>query len=387
MVEQNVGKGPGVGEVVGGGVKGSVVLPVGLVGKGNGAFERAQGGGTPRSGGGKVAVGGGLGTGQGKGAWEVGKQRRGNEEGGGGVELRAPSARPKAKAAPLASGATHTGGAKQAWPGLEKPYMPPEKSRIELAGQLEALEQRAQELDAGDPRLVQAKERIQEVERALKDAGGRTPSKLYFSLLDGQKELGKRGKAIEVAREVLERAKAASARVLEEEANAEAWLRACIASEENCRARNAHLAFQAAIEATVGLDGYNELEQKLHYIGSCLAAKGMVHAEEAFMSVAWFVQKFAPQSYSKADDPILQELASSGSDATVLVGDDDEGVDWMALEAAGEHKAIRKEVLLPKAFETPIATKEAARLAKPVGAQCALPAVLQNGKTLGGGGS
>ena len=293
--------------------------------------------GTRRKGVGKFGVGGGTGPMHAVGTGRGGEARLENESRGSVVGTRAPGARPKARPAPLATNSGAPGEKNQGWPVLEQPYKPPEKSRVVLAEQLEALEQRAQEFKDGDPRIEKARERIQEVQNTLKDAGGRTANKLYFSLLEGHKEVGKRGKMVQDAKDLLEKAKMASAAALEEEAKAEAWVQACAAREENCRYRNAHLAFQVAVEATVGIDGYQELEQKVHYLGATLAAGNQSHAREAFEGVAWFVSRFAPQTYSKADDPLLQELASSDPDETVQVGGGGEG----RLDGAGGCRGAR----------------------------------------------
>ena len=74
----------------------------------------------------------------------------------------------------------------------------------------------------------------------------------------------------------------------------------------------------------------------------------------------------------------MQELASSDSDETVLMDPRDAGGKEMEAGDKLGKEPIRRQVLLPKAFDTPIATAEAGKLAKSVGAKCSLPAALWN---------
>ena len=188
----------------------------------------------------------------------------------------------------------------------------------------------------------------------------------------------KGGREKEAAREALERARRATAEVLEAEGKAEAWVRACATREENCRLRNAHLAFQLAVEATVGVEGYKELEEKLYYLHAKLATDKDAYAREAFGSIAWFVSKFAPQSYNKQEDPLLRDLASSDSDETALVGQGGGADGGAEVEKEIGKEGSRMQHDPPKAFDTPIAAAEATRLAKIVGGKSALPAAFGN---------
>lgn len=302
------------------------------------------------------------------------------EQGGVNTVPVVPATRPKAKAAPVAVATVQPEEESKAWPVEEEAYRPPERPRVYLAGQLDALEERAEQLREGDPRRIVAQKRIQEVQEALKDAGGKTLVKLHFTLLDGQKELSKRGKEREAAKEALEVARRTTAQVLEAEARAEALVRACAAKEENTRLRNAHLAFQLAVEATVGVEGYKELEEKLYYLGAKLAVDDDRYAREALESIAWFVGKFAPQTYSKDHDPYIKELASSDSDATVDVARCGARSGLGGVEAGVAHGATEApaQARPPMAFDTPIAAAEAARLAAKVEEGITLPAAFRS---------
>ena len=189
--------------------------------------------------------------------------------------------------------------------------------------------------------------------------------------MDGQKQLKSTGAKVEAAQAELQLRQKAAAKALEEEAKAEVELAALQAKQQNCRQRNAHLAFQVAVEATVGVEGFSELEASLSYLGVALQAAGLVHAEAAFMAVADFVRKFAPQNYNQELDPVLRELDSVASTATIDV--ENERVDWMEMEARGEAREI-VFASPPKAFETSIATLEAARLYQPMALEANLPA-------------
>ena len=315
--------------------------------------------------------------GEGKAALPVGgvkRQEEGGKAGGkGGVEAeaRAPfGAKPKAKASK--TGEVALPAEEKPWAEIPAPYIPPALNRVELVAREQALRERMEELASEDPRRELAGKRIEETGAAIKDAGGHSGRKLVWSFMDGQKQLKAAGAKIESAQAELHLRQAAAAKALEDEAKAEMDLAALKAKEHNCRQRNAHLAMQVAVEATIGVEGYGELEAQLSYVGVTLQAAGLVHAEAAFKAVAGFVRKFAPQQYNQAMDPVLRELDSAASTATIDV--ENERVDWMELEARGEAREIAR-ASTPKAFETSIATLEAARLCQTTAQDANLPAV------------
>ena len=211
----------------------------------------------------------------------------------------------------------------------------------------------------GHKKRALAAEKLQEARAALKDAGGRTSNKLHYSLWDGQKELARRGKETQAAAQELEQARRAAAEAVEAATQAEARVSACEAKQENCRLRNAHLAFEVAREATIGVHGYGELEEKMLFVEAALSEAGVQQVSAAFADIAWFIRRFEPQQYREDDDSVLRELESTESDETVEVGRG--GVEGGS--TAGDGGGATGEVVLPKAFDTGITVQEATRLA------------------------
>ena len=267
------------------------------------------------------------------------------------------AARPKSKpgAAAVAGGAKGAGE----MPSIQRPYQPPEKSRIVLAGHVQALEGRMEGMGEGHKKRALAAEKLQEARAALKDAGGRTCNKLHYSLWDGQKELARRGKETQAAAQELEQARRAAAEAVEAATQAEARVSACEAKQENCRLRNAHLAFEVAREATIGVHGYGELEEKMLFVEAALSEAGVHQVSAAFADIAWFIRRFEPQQYREDDESVLRKLESTESDETVEVGRG--GVEGGS--TAGDGGGATGEVVSPKAFDTGITVQAATRLA------------------------
>ena len=339
--EQKGGKGNG-GQREGDGAKGSVVgiLPVGRV-------EKQVRVGMDTGGAGSEARTGVL-TGKGPNTT---------------LPTMPPGARPKAAPTPPSEQKEKPQAAQDEWPSLPSRYVPPTLSRVEATGRLEALEAREGELAECDPRKEKVAEKIRDAKQMVKEAGGRTRHKLHFNILDGDKELEKRERAVEEARDALGAAHETTVAAVEHERKMEAELEARLREVDNCKARNCHWVFQAAMEAAMGLGGYNELAASTQYVGATLAANGAVHAERAYEQISAFVRKFAPQHYERQNDPVLAELESADTEsiATVCVGQG--AMDWREAEAQGEAGAIAQEGLLPKAFETAIVAQEVARTA------------------------
>ena len=360
-------QGEEAGEVSGGGVPGGGkgrAEKGGNAGKGEGQ--------TPRQAGLRGAEGPTAGCGQGGGKGNNAKG--GKQSGKDNVEGAEPppGARPKAAAARPGAKGTPTG--ESSWAVVPPPYAHPDVNRIELVGREQALQQRIQELPSEDPRRAIAEKRIGEVAEEIKRAGGFTGQKLVWSFVDGQKQVRAVAAKIEDAEALLQQKQQAAAKALEDEAKAEVEVEALRAKERNCRQRNAHLAMQVAVEATVGVDGFGELEAHLCFLGSALAGAGLVQAEQSYMAVADFVRKFAPQHYAKELDPVVRELDSAAS--TITIDLENERVDWIEQEARGEARHVSVGPV-PRAFETSIATVEAARLTQAGELQQSLPAVCE----------
>ena len=313
-------------------------------------------------------------AGVGHGRIKGGNAREDNPEGKEEVEgvEAPPGARPKAAAAKPGGKGVRPG--ESAWAVVPPPYAHPEVSRVGLVAREKALQERKQQLPDEDPRRTIAEKRIEEVGAEIKRAGGFTAQKLVWSFVDGQKQIRAVGARIEDARTELQLRQQAAAKALEDEAKAEVELEALKAKEKNCRQRNAHLAMQVAVEATVGVDGFDELEAHLCFLGSALVAAGLVQAEQSFMAVANFVRKFAPRHYAKEMDPVVRELDSAAS--TITIDLENEAGDWIEQEALGEARQVPAGAT-PRAFETSIATLEAARLTQAGEVQQMLPAVCE----------
>ena len=80
--------------------------------------------------------------------------------------------------------------------------------------------------------------------------------------------------------------------------------------------------FQVAAEASEGVDGFGRLVGSVELLGHGLAQAGMREYEGAWNHVAEFIKWFRPQHYDAKEDPLLVDLRSVGSTATLLVGQD-----------------------------------------------------------------
>ena len=326
-----LGKGGAVG---GGDFRGSgpPALPVGYLGKGvqgRGDTEGPRQVQAQKGSSGANAKGGQGEGGEKKGARQAGAggskgAAQPEEEGKGRDGLAHPPAtRSKAKARPKGGDAPDTpqeeqGKIDEPWPEEVQPYVPPPMSRAMLDERYKALLQKREGLRQEDPRLEKTQERIEQTKQWLKDLGGRDANRVPFAMLDGRKELERCQERLRSAREELAEAKAEAARVLTREARAEASVRAWQARCENCKSKNAHLGFQAAVEACAGIEGYEELAQNAMFVEAALAAGGMQEAAQAYQQVSWFISQFGPKVYNKKEDPLLQDLSSVESGATTI---------------------------------------------------------------------
>ena len=267
-----------------------------------------------------------------------------------------PATQAKAKAGkPVRKAAQEPEEGAEAWPTVPPPWRPPPLSRADLAGRLEALESRAKELPPGDPRIEKAQARIAETEMWVKAAGGRSPNKLPFSMVDCKKEMERSTRGEQEAEKELEEAKRREVEAHVEVERAEASLRAWRARKENARAKKAHVGFQIAIEAAAGMGGYDELVDKVNFVAWSLVKAGLAEAKQAQDHIAWFISQFRKAEYAKEHDPYWQELASSAA-STVRVG----GGEEQEGDMEQDEPRINTQ---PKAFETAISTAMVGRMA------------------------
>ena len=336
-----------------------------LRGKGNDGGDRTEQGGGPGGKGGKRP------------AVTPGPQQRREhpqeeEEAGEFAEQEktegtVPAARPKAKARPAQKGAKVATEVEEEWPEEPSPYQPPPLQRAQLAGRAEALERRASQLAADDPRREKAQERMHETEKWLKEMGGRKGEKVPFVMLDGKRMEERCKKGVEKARGELAEARHATARALEAEGRAEAELRAWEARLENAKNKNAHVRMQSAVDGLAGLEGFGDLVQSFSVLGALAATNGSEVALQAGRHVERFILQFQQAAYNEDYDPYLQDLASAvHSEATTIeIGTTSrqerrkEGEEGEA-EEEGPHKRAR----LPLAFDTAITAEFATRLAQ-----------------------
>ena len=159
------------------------------------------------------------------------------------------------------------------------------ESRLYLA----AMEEREAELEEGDPRKAKLQLRLEKVKAKVKKAGGRTFQRLIYSILGANKSIDTRARAIVEAESELEEAKKRAEKAKEEEEEAAEKVQRCTAQHEGEKLRHASLAFEAAIEASVGIDGYEELERAVADVGEVLGSVGAIQVEGQFATIAGFV--------------------------------------------------------------------------------------------------
>ena len=228
--------------------------------------------------------------------------------------------------------------------GTEMPqaYSPPPLPRHLLASRVGELERRLVELqqNPGDPRIEVAQRSLESARAMLREAGGPTERRLTFSTLDADDKIRRAEVQLAKDEEELLQANRNVAKVLEQQAKNEAKVLASRQLLKNAKARHAHLAFQIAVEAGRNASGYDELVTALSQVEAHVLASGGEGLGEAQGRVSRFVRMFKLAEYNKDDDPVLQEVASvgsQGSNATLLVGG------WLEEESAAEARAVQQE--------------------------------------------
>ena len=247
------------------------------------------------------------------------------------------------------------------------PFVPPELPRDVLVAREQALLRRIGDLEEKnpeDPRLEVARVALGTARKEVRCAGGHTPQKICFSLLETNKQIAKckeeivRGESrIQAAKEKV--AIAVAEQVREEEAD-----RANRELLQSCHQRAAYLGFQAAVEGGKWVGGYAELAESASYVEASYLAGSAGGNENKRLgrhigNLSRFVRQFGPAQYEydEADDPVLQELASGrnsshsisvdtvrvGSNTSVVSSSDTVVVDWREEEAYGEEEAIRQD--------------------------------------------
>ena len=198
-------------------------------------------------------------------------------------------------------------GEDDGWATEPEPYVHPTEPRAVLAGRLEALRKRESVLrqkaqDSDDDKVQCARRKLEETERRVKAAGGKTQSKLVFSVMDARKEVGEAEKVLRKAEEVLAEASEQAAKWLQAEERAEALVRARTAELANCKSRVAHLGFQFAAEAGCNVEGYGELSDTMHSVWAGIEAAGLREVLPGLQRMVTFIQKFRPVEYSAEAD-------------------------------------------------------------------------------------
>ena len=268
------------------------------------------------------------------------QQRAGAEEAQG--ERGPTSAAPMGTGQVGRGGGNEAGGSKEGWPVMPQPYAPPPLPRHLLASRAEQLEGRiaALQKNPGDPRLEVAQRSLESTRVMLREAGGPTERRLAFSALDADDKIRRAEGQLAQDQEDLAKANQSVAEALEQQARMEAKVRASEQLLKNARARHAHLAFQIAVEAGRNASGYDELVVALTQVEAHVLASGGESIGEAQGRVSRFVRMFKLAQYNKDEDPVLQEVASvgsQGSNATLIVGS------WLEEESAAEMQAVQEQ--------------------------------------------
>ena len=279
------------------------------------------------------------------------KSRAGTPKGGRGGAGEPPGADPVAT--------RQVGGPPQqeaSAPAEVRPFNPPQLHRHVLASRAVALQQRVEGIEAKDPqhpKLEAAKEALGSTRRMVREAGGATPQKLCFSLLDAHGRIEKCKKESVQAEAALRAATEAVKNAVAEQVKAEECVAASKLRQKNAHERLAYLGFQAAVEGGQHITGYAGLAEALAYFEADVlsrrgrgAANGQ--AEVYLEQMGKFIRQFAPVHYEAVDDPVLQQIASSnGSSATKPLGSQASEVtiivDWLEQEARAEGAAVQKD--------------------------------------------
>ena len=238
-----------------------------------------------------------------------------------------------------------------AWPQEPHPYDHPWEHRVVLAGRAEALRTREAELrqkaqGSDDVRVQLARKKMGETELQLKAAGGKTQSKLVFTVMDARRDVGEAEKALCAAKEALAEASKQAAERLQAKGRTEARVRAREGELANCKSRVAHLWFQFAAEAGSEVQGFEELSTAMQEVWASVEEAGMQETLRKLQRVAAFIQKFRLVDYAASADSELRELASGDTDsvATRVVGDE-AGTGEAAMEVQQQVAAVGNEMV------------------------------------------
>ena len=272
----------------------------------------------------------------------------------------------------------------------------PSEARIVLGGRMEALQKRMDELrqktQGSDDVLVQrAKKKLEETEKMVKAAGGKTQSKLVFSVMDARKDVGEAEKALGKAEEELAAASEQVAKWLQAQDWAETLVRARATELANCKSRVAHLGFQFAAEAACDVSGYSELSSAMHLVWAGVEGAGMQGVLPALQQMVTFIEKFRPVEYAAEDDSELRELASGQADsssatsvATLVVGEarehGAEGMQGPLQEVDAAAGAVPVQTMPPAAFRSAEQARTAVQLALADGAKPPVATAWQAGR-------
>ena len=211
-----------------------------------------------------------------------------------------------------------------------------------LASRAKELDKRIAELQKNleNLRIGVAQRALECTRNMLREAGGPSERRLTFAVLDADEKIRRAEAQLAKDKCELQQADEKVREALALHQRVEAQVLASEQVLENSRARHAHLAFQVAVEAGRNATGYDELASALAEVEAHVVAAGNGNLGKAQARVSRFVRKFKVEAYSKADDPVLQEVASVGSQesiATTLVDS------WQEAEAAAERRAVEKE--------------------------------------------
>ena len=110
----------------------------------------------------------------------------------------------------------------------------------------------------------------------------------------------------------MEEAEARRERAQQVAADADRDVENCRAKLEKERAMQAHRGFEAAIEASQAVEGFEELQEAMGRIGDLLASAG--EGEQEWLHVATFINKFGRQlPYESSEDSDIRDLVSASS--------------------------------------------------------------------------
>ena len=242
---------------------------------------------------------------------------------------------------------------------VEAPFQPPLPRRL-LAGRLGALESRSEQLnEAGDPRKKIAQEKLERTRKELREAGGRTSKRLYFSLVSGEDRIKKAGAEVQAAEEVLQKKE-------EELRAAEASLKQKRDKLQREKAAHAFRGFQAAAEAAQDVEGFGELRLAVQKCGEMLARCGN-ECESEWTHIANFVATFAPWQYASSEDSELADLRSVAASSTPGATEPEDEAGERNDILVWEQQAVEEHAIIQKAHTEPITEDQRIQLVEAMG--------------------